>query len=395
MNNMLEHDYEPAPGLPESLPRDEHALWQGGSDARSLALGTFHIRKLAVYFAVLLGLRLAFQLLDGVALADALSGVAILALFAAFALGLMSLYATLVARSTMFTITNRRIVIRCGVAVPMTVNLPYSRIDAVDVRERADGSGEIAVLPERLSRVSYVLLWPMVKPWRWLRVQPVLRGLHDVASVASIVAEAIAADAGDVTQNDRAARSGATGAVDAGRSRGWREWARYPTLPLAAASSLVVIAVVAVALSRISGVGMDAGSDTVPEPIVAAIELLFEDREDGSVIVIDAADGRVIDQLEPGTNGFLRSTLRSFVRARRAVDAGPGQPFSVQRTDTGRLLLSDSATGRSVDLWAFGTTNAEAFGRFLSLRGEQPDTAALPLSTTDASTDLAAVAANN
>ncbi len=395
---MLEHDYEPAPGLPESLPRDEQLLWQGGSDARSLALGTFHVRKLAVYFAALLGLRLVLQLLDGVAFAAALSGVALLALLAAVALGLLSMYASLVARSTMFTITNRRIVIRCGVAVPMTVNLPFSRIDAVDVRERRDGSGEIAVLPERLSRVSFVLLWPMVKPWRWFRVQPVLRGIPDVASVATVIADAIAADtqhamatARDESQNDR----GPANASDTAGSRKWRDFLKYPTLPLAAASSMVIIAVVAVAIIRISGVGPAASFDPESEPVVAAIELRFEDREDGSVVVINAADGRVIDYLEPGTNGFLRSTLRSFVRARRAIDAGPEVPFSVQQTDAGRLLLSDAATGRSIDLWAFGPTNAEAFGRFLALREQQPDSAALPHSTTDSSADLAAVAANN
>ena len=399
---MLEHDYEPTPGLPESLPRDERVLWRGGSDAHSLALGTFHVRKLAVYFAALLGLRMALQLLDGVAFATALSGVALLALLAAVALGLLSMYASLVARSTMFTITNRRIVIRCGVAVPMTVNLPFPRIDAVDVRERRNGSGEIAVLPERLSRVSYVLLWPMVKPWRWFRVQPVLRGIPDVAGVASVIARAIAADtrqtmagARDESQYDRGEAPGPANAIDTAGGRGWRDFLRYPTLPLATASSLVIIAVVAVALIRISGGGPAASFDPETEPVVAAIELLFEDREDGSVVVIDAADGRVIDNLEPGTNGFVRSTLRSFVRARRAIDAGPEEPFSVQRTEAGRLLLSDAATGQSVDLWAFGPTNADAFGRFLALRDEQPDTAALPQPTTDVSTDLAAVAANN
>ncbi len=399
---MLEHDYEPAPGLPESLPRGEQVLWQGASDARSLALGTFHTRKLAVYFTVLLGLRLVLQMTDGVPFAMALSDVALLALLAAIALGLLSLYASLVARSTMFTITNRRIVIRCGVAVPMTVNLPFSRIDAVGVRERGDGSGEIAVLPERQSRVSYILLWPMVKPWRWFRVQPVLRGIPDVATVATVIADAIGeearqkmADAADTSPQSPALEHAARDTATNAGGRTWRDWLRYPTVPLAAASSLVVIALVAVAWIRITGTGPEAGIDDVSEPVVAAIELLFEDRDDGSVVVIDAADGRVIDHLDPGTNGFLRGMLRSFARARRTIDAGPEEPFSLQRTNGGRLLLSDAATGRSIDLRAFGPTNAEAFGRFLSPSNAQPDADALPLSTTEASTDLAAVASNN
>lgn len=397
---MLEHDYEPAPGLPETLPRGEQVLWQGASEARSLALGTFHVRKLAVYFAALLGLRVVLQVLDGVSFADALPGAALLAILAAIALGLLSLYAKLVARSTMFTITNRRIVIRCGVAVPMTVNLPFSRIDAVDVRERGDGSGEIAVLPERQSRVSYLLLWPMVKPWRLFRVQPVLRGIPNVASVAKVIAGAISEQAREAAAVEgNAVQTGATHGADAttnaGDDRTWKDWLRYPTVPLAAASSLVVIALVAVAWVRVTGTGPEAGPAPVSEPIVAAVELRFEDREDGSVIVIDAEDGRIIDQLEPGTNGFLRGMLRSFARERRTIDAGPEAPFSLRRTDSGRLLLSDATTGRSIDLRAFGPTNAEAFGRFLSPRDEQPNAAAQQLPATDAGTDLAAVASTN
>ena len=33
--------------------------------------------------------------------------------------------------------------------------------------------------------------------------------------------------------------------------------------------------------------------------------------------------------------------------------------------ESGRLLLVDPATDTAIDLWAFGETNADAFGRFL------------------------------
>jgi putative photosynthetic complex assembly protein len=112
------------------------------------------------------------------------------------------------------------------------------------------------------------------------------------------------------------------------------------------------------------------------------------------VAVIDAADGRVIDLLQPGTNGFIRGTLRSFTRARRAIDAGREVPFSLQRTETGRLLLSDVVTGQSIDLRAFGTTNAEAFGRFL-YNEEETASAVESLNDRDGGTDMAAVASNN
>ncbi len=395
MNTILEHDYEVAPGLPQALPRDEHIVWQGSSDARSLALGTFHVRKLAVYFAALLGLRLGLQLLDGASVATALSGVAVLAMLAAIVLGLMSVYASLLARSTVFTITNRRIVIRCGVAVPLTVNLPFSRIDAVDVRERGDRSGEIALVPERGSRVSYVLLWPMVKPWRFVRVQPVLRGLCDVASVAAILADAIGADAKETATAETSARETRRPAETAEKpseSAGWRDWLEYPRMPLAAATSLALVALISVALLRVSGAGPEPVSVGSAEPVAAEIALAFEDRDDGSVVVVDVADGSVIDVLEPGTNGFVRGMLRSLVRARRAVDAGAEAPFYLRRMASGRLMLSDAVTGQEIDLRAFGPSSVEAFGRFLELEGRQAGGTAEPDSTTESSAELAAVA---
>ena len=172
MNKMLEHNHEPAPGLPQALPQDERVLWQGRAEFSSLARSTFHVRKLAIYFALLLGLRLTFKLGDGAGLASGLSGSAGLLVLAVVALGLLLLYAWLVARSTMYTITNRRVVIRSGVDVPVTMNLPFSRIEAADLRRHADGSGDLSIRLEAGSRASYVLLWPLVKPWRLFRVRP-------------------------------------------------------------------------------------------------------------------------------------------------------------------------------------------------------------------------------
>jgi putative photosynthetic complex assembly protein len=387
---MQEHDYEPTPGLPQALPRDERLLWQGKPDARSLLLGTFHARKLVVYFAALLGLRIAMQLADGVPFAETLPGAAGLAVLAAVAIGLLTLYSGLVARASVFTITNRRVVIRCGVALPLTVNLPFSRVDAVDVRERSDGSGEVAILPEGNSRVSYLLLWPMVKPWRFMRVRPVLRGIPQVAGVAEILAEAIAQDtatAPSVAETSAARPNAASPAA----ARSWRELFRYPTAPLAAASSLVVIALVATVWVRSTGDGAWSSPSAIGEPVTAAVELHFEDRGDGSVAVIDAANGSLIDVIEPETNGFLRSVLRSFARERRSVEAGADVPFSLRRTETGRLLLSDVVTGREVDLRAFGVTNAEAFGRLLYAQQEQAATSNEAQSETEASMTAAAM----
>ena len=126
--------------------------------------------------------------------------------------------------------------------------------------------------------------------------------------------------------------------------------------------SLVVIAFVGASWSVLSK--DDAGSVDA-EAIEASIELYFEDSDDGSVVVREAGGGTVIDVLDPGTNGFVRATLRTLVRARAAVDASDETPFVVGQGSSGRVFLIDPVSERRIDLRAFGPTNAEAFARYL------------------------------
>lgn len=90
------------------------------------------------------------------------------------------------------------------------------------------------------------------------------------------------------------------------------------------------------------------------------LQLRFEDRQDGSIAVIDYKSGKQIESVQ-GEAGFVRGTLRGLAqeRIRRGLDSGP--PFElIYRTD-GRLTLTDTATGRMVDLESFGPTNAGTF----------------------------------
>ena len=94
------------------------------------------------------------------------------------------------------------------------------------------------------------------------------------------------------------------------------------------------------------------------------LQLRFEDRPAGSIAIIDYKTGKQIDAVQ-GEAGFVRGTLRGLAqeRKRRGLDSGP--PFElIYRTD-GRLTLSDTATGRMVDLESFGPTNAGSFYRLL------------------------------
>lgn len=136
----------------------------------------------------------------------------------------------------------------------------------------------------------------------------------------------------------------------------------FPRGVLVGAAVLVALAVVSAAAARLTGVG------TTPNPTSVEVDRLalrFEDRPDGAVAVRAAAEGRVIAVLEPGTNGFIRSVLRGLVRERKARGIGAAPAFHLTRWADGRLSLDDPATGRTIELAAFGPANSGAFARLM------------------------------
>jgi len=188
---LTEYEHEPMPGLPTALPEGEFIRWQGRPQWRDLAVSALHVRKLAVYFAVLIALRVAFQLNGGMALAEIVPGASLLVVFALAALGLLALLAWLMARATCYTVTNRRLVIRSGVAVPMSVNLPFGHVVSADLRRRAGGRGDIVLTLAPGARASWVVLWPHVRHLSIGRVQPMLRALDNVQAPAAVLADAL------------------------------------------------------------------------------------------------------------------------------------------------------------------------------------------------------------
>lgn len=197
---------EPIPGLPEELPEGERILWRGAPDWKALAMHVFHVRAVAVYFGVLMIWTLTAGLSDGAALGSALLDGLALAPAALLALGLLSLLAWLMARSTIYTITTDRVVIRAGVALPKAVNIPFKAIGAAALRLRKSGNGDIPLQLSGSDRIAYLPLWPHVRPWRLHRAEPMLRGVPDAAACAEILAGALAAKAGQPAQTIAAAQ---------------------------------------------------------------------------------------------------------------------------------------------------------------------------------------------
>jgi hypothetical protein len=183
-------------GLPSALPPGERLLWQGRPDWRRLALGAFHLRAVAIYFGALALWRLASGLREGLGAGPAVANALWVLPLALGALGVLALLAWATARATTYTLTSKRLVLKSGVALSVTINLPWRMVDAAALHRKADGSGDIALALRPGERLAYLMLWPHARPWRLKRPEPMLRALPEAEKVAQLVANALAADAG-------------------------------------------------------------------------------------------------------------------------------------------------------------------------------------------------------
>lgn len=131
-----------------------------------------------------------------------------------------------------------------------------------------------------------------------------------------------------------------------------------PRSAIIGAGLLVALAIVAAAATRFIGQVETLRPASI---VVAERALRFEDRADGAVLVFDMRTAEQVSTLAPGTNGFMRGVLRGLVRERRSRDIGDDRPFVLTRWTDGHLTVTDSATGRRIELRAFGPTNEQAF----------------------------------
>ena len=182
-------NFEPVRGLPEALPEDEHILWQGAPDPWRLAVEAWALKWVAAYFLVLTVWRVGVSSMVAPLPQALWHGVPFLVV-GLLVCGLLYGLAWVQARATVYTLTNKRVAMRIGAALTMTLNLPYVCIGAAALDARRGGTGTLAFQLLGDTRVSYLKSWPHVRPWHFARTQPSLRCIKDAHAVTAIFAEA-------------------------------------------------------------------------------------------------------------------------------------------------------------------------------------------------------------
>lgn len=216
---MREHEIEPLPGLPERLPEGEGILWQGSPRWWSLTSRALHLRALALYFALMVGWSTYNAATTAATFAEAAFASASSAGLALLCLAVLVVIGRALSQAAFYTITNRRVVLRVGVALPMTINIPFTAIESAAVKRHADGTEDIVLTVSPKQKIAWLALWPHARPWRVARAEPMLRAVPVTSGAAQVLARALAASASvpvtalvDEGEAKRGALSGAVAA---------------------------------------------------------------------------------------------------------------------------------------------------------------------------------------
>lgn len=182
-----EHEWEAAPGLPAALPAGETLLWQGSPDWRQLAVHAFHLRKVGVYFALMMTVQLAQLISTGHSGSELWRPMVVSGSLATLAVGLLALCAWFAARTALYTVTNKRVIMRIGIVLTVTFNLPFRRIAGASSRHHGQDSTDIALQLYPDDHIGWLHLWPHQRAWHLRHPQPTLRCVPEGQAVGELL----------------------------------------------------------------------------------------------------------------------------------------------------------------------------------------------------------------
>ena len=173
-----------------ALRPGEVLVWSGKPHWRTLATRVFHIGAVSMYLSALVFANALAARMQHLSAMDTLHGVAPVLALLAGGVAFVAFLAWATGRTTLYSVTNQRVVMQYGVAIEATLSLPMRLIRSVAVSDKAIGDVLITMKPG--NKISLARLWPHARPWRITQPEPMLRALPGVAPVAALIARAVA-----------------------------------------------------------------------------------------------------------------------------------------------------------------------------------------------------------
>ncbi|MGF1463027.1 MAG: photosynthetic complex putative assembly protein PuhB [Maricaulaceae bacterium] len=372
----------PHPGLPAPLPAGETMIWQGAPQWRVLSRQMFHTRLISLYFGAYALWTAASTIYDGAGLGAAVLNVVPIAVSAALVLGVLSFLAWFSAKATIYTITDRRIVMRIGAALSKTIDIPFKAIETVELRSAGGDVGSISIrLRPGNKPAPFLLLWPHVRPWRLRFPEPTLRAVPDVRAVAQTLADnlqaALRTEAALDQSRPTPAPAPPTVEPDAAEKPAAKRddadhGIRVTGGQLIAAATLIALTVVTVTVTQLSksGDGVRASLSATPERVY---QLRVEDLGEDQFNIFNVETGEQIAFVDPRRDNLVVKAYRGLEYSRNRSPVDPSAPYQLVVWENGRVTLSDFGTDRHMPLDSFGPTYTGALAALLNVTKAGPE----------------------
>lgn len=175
------------------LAPGEAVVWRGAPSWRKVARDIFHLRAATAYFALLFVLDAGEAWRKNIPVGKAIHDSVPLLVITLLALGIVCSIAWFSGRTTRYTITDRRVILNYGIAMPATLSIPFSQIVTAAVAVKHDHAGDIALVLKEGNRMPFLKLWPLARPWHLSHPQPTLRLVPQAAVVGGLLVRALQA----------------------------------------------------------------------------------------------------------------------------------------------------------------------------------------------------------
>ena len=182
---------------PEKIHRGDHlapgeaVVWQGSPKTGAFLHRVFHVPVIAAYFLILQILNAWQAYVKAMPLQSAIRASLPLLGVSVVALAIFVAFAWFSARTTRYIVTDRRVILKYGIAMPATLSIPFSKIATLSVAVRRDHTGDISLKLTADNHIGYLKLWPHARSWHLKRPQPTLRSVPAGGMVAALMTRAI------------------------------------------------------------------------------------------------------------------------------------------------------------------------------------------------------------
>ena len=176
----------------DAIPEGESILWKGKPSFWGFSWYFFGLKLLAFYLIILSVVFAARLTVTDFFTAFVVDFLPFLLSGILTSIILMAL-AKIQSQSSVYIITENRVIIKSGAALSFLISMPFKKIKAVNLQKRKGSLGTISFELNSGKRVPYISCWPSVRPWRFKKTEPAFSCIENVDEVATILRKSVMA----------------------------------------------------------------------------------------------------------------------------------------------------------------------------------------------------------